>query len=53
MRLHLRWLHSCALSQELTVNSFEVAGHLPSRHGSLVDSFAAAGMTLTEGISPR
>lgn len=50
---HLRWLHSYALSQELRVNSFEDAGPLLSRCGSLTDSFAGAGMTLAKGISPK
>lgn len=30
MTLYLRWLHSCALSQELRVNSFEDVGPLLS-----------------------
>lgn len=51
--LHLRWLHSCALSLELTVNSLKGSGPLLRRHGSLVDSFAGAGMTLTKGVSPQ
>lgn len=53
VRLHLKRVHSCALSLELTVNSLKDSGPLLGRHGSLVDSFAGAGMTLTKGVSPR